>query len=76
MKMALCKTYDWFVDNNIDAHILTWVHDEFQIECRLTDVERVKKRVVEIIEEVGKELQLKCFLTGESRSGNNWQECH
>lgn len=76
MKMALVKTYNYFKDNNIDAHILTWVHDEFQIECEPSKVEEVKIRLVKIIEEVGQELQLKCFLTGESRSGANWQQTH
>lgn len=78
MKLWICKLDEWFEANSVPASILTWVHDELQLEVKDVDSwpERVAKKAVELIEECGKELNLKCFLTGESKIGNNWQECH
>lgn len=78
MKMVMNKTQKWIDDNNIDARIVAWVHDELQIETRdidgLPDI--VCRKVVEIIEEVGRELELKCPLTGSGSYGSSWAHSH
>lgn len=94
MKLALIYTQRWFDKHFGDdlVGILTWVHDEFQMEARDCTVayrgcsdfpageyylpELVRDKTVKIIEQVGKEFNLKCFLTGEGRVGNDWLECH
>ena len=38
--------------------------------------EIVGQKVVGFIEEVGRELQLKCFLTGEAKQGKSWLDSH
>jgi len=78
MKMVMVKTQEWIDQNKLDVKILAWVHDELQMEVRDVDnlPEIVKLKVIDFIEEVGRELQLKCFLTGEGKTGNTWSDCH
>jgi DNA polymerase I-like protein with 3'-5' exonuclease and polymerase domains len=52
------------------------VHDEWQIEVPETFAEQVGRLGVESIEEAGKVLEMRCPLTGEFKSGNNWKETH
>lgn len=79
MKMAMIKLQRWIDETGIDAHIVAWVHDEFQIEVRnINDLPKlVSDMTVKFIEEVGKELQLKCHLTGEGKyKGVTWASSH
>jgi len=76
MKMALVKTNAWIKENNIPTKIVAWVHDEFQMETKKGYEEEVVKNVVRIIEEVGKELKLKCYLTGSGDYGSDWSISH
>lgn len=78
MKMAMVKLQRWIDETGIDAHIVAWVHDEFQIEVRNEDdlPKRVSDQTVKFIEEVGTELKLKCFLTGEGHVASTWAKSH
>jgi DNA polymerase I-like protein with 3'-5' exonuclease and polymerase domains len=59
--------YDCFVAN---------VHDEWQIEIRADLADRVGILGVKAIEQAGRNLDLKCELTGEYNVGDNWAETH
>jgi DNA polymerase I-like protein with 3'-5' exonuclease and polymerase domains len=52
------------------------VHDEWQIECKAEDAEKVGKLGVWSIEEAGRQLNMRCPLTGEYRCGKTWEDTH
>jgi len=76
MKQALVLLDKKIQLENLDAHFVANVHDEWQIECRKEDAETVGKMAVKAIEEAGEVLQLRCPLTGEYRIGRTWAETH
>ena len=52
------------------------VHDEWQIECREADADKVGQLGVKAIEEAGKVLKMRCPLGGEYRTGLTWKDTH
>ena len=52
------------------------VHDEWQIECREADADKVGQLGVKAIEEAGKVLKMRCPLSGEYRTGLTWKDTH
>jgi DNA polymerase I-like protein with 3'-5' exonuclease and polymerase domains len=52
------------------------VHDEWQIECKETDAEKVGKIGVQSIVDAGIMLKMRCPLDGEFKVGNSWKETH
>jgi DNA polymerase I-like protein with 3'-5' exonuclease and polymerase domains len=76
MKQAVVVLYKKLVKANIWHEFKANVHDEWQIECKEDDAEKVGKLGVESIEEAGKILTMRCPLTGEYKVGNNWKETH
>lgn len=52
------------------------VHDEWQIEAEPDHVEVIKEEAVRAFEEAGKELGVRCPLTGEAGVGFTWAETH
>jgi len=52
------------------------VHDEWQIECREADADKVGNLGVKAIEEAGKVLKMRCPLSGEYRTGLTWKDTH
>ena len=52
------------------------VHDEWQIEIKEELADRVGILGVKAIEQAGRNLDLKCELTGEYNVGDNWAETH
>lgn len=94
MKMALILTQRW-IDATVGddlVRLLTWVHDEFQMEAKDVTIsyvgcqdlpageyylpELVRQKVIKIIEQVGRDFNLKCFLTGEGKVGDSWFSTH
>lgn len=74
MKIALC-----FLEKNLRGVyyvLLGNFHDEIQLETRPELVERVKKIMVESLEEAGRYLKLNVPLTGEAKSGADWSVTH
>ena len=74
MKKALVILNDKIKD--LDAHFVANVHDEWQIEVREDQAEKVGQLGVEAIREAGKALNLNCPLDGEYKIGDNWSETH
>jgi DNA polymerase I-like protein with 3'-5' exonuclease and polymerase domains len=52
------------------------VHDEWQIECRAEDAEKVGKIGVESIVDAGIMLKMRCPLDGEFKVGDSWKATH
>jgi DNA polymerase I-like protein with 3'-5' exonuclease and polymerase domains len=76
MKQAVVLLYKKLVKANIWHEFKANVHDEWQIECKEADADKVGQLGVESIEEAGKILDMRCPLTGEYKVGNNWKETH
>ena len=76
MKQAVVVLYKKLVKANIWHEFKANVHDEWQIECKEADAEKVGQLGVESIEEAGKILEMRCPLSGEYKVGNNWRETH
>lgn len=76
MKEALVVFNDTLRSKNLDAHFVANVHDEWQLEVKEDIADRVGNIGIQAIEQAGKNLNLKCALTGEYNVGNNWAETH
>lgn len=76
MKKALIYTHEWLKEQPWYGHIVTWVHDEFQMEVEHGKEDIVIKQVVKFIEQAAKDLNFKCPLTGEGSYGTSWANSH
>ena len=76
MKEAMRILYKNIKDQNLDAHFVCNVHDEWQIEAHESIAEEIGKLGVQAIKDAGIVLNLRCPLTGEYNVGNNWAETH
>ena len=76
MKKALQLLNEYILENNLDAHFVANIHDEWQIEVAEKDAEEVGKLGVLAIKNAGLEFDMKCSLDGEYNIGNNWYETH
>jgi DNA polymerase I len=76
MKEALVVLNDWLFVEGITNCFVANVHDEWQIEIKAELADRVGILGVKAIEQAGRNLNLKCELTGEYNVGNNWAETH
>lgn len=52
------------------------VHDEWQLEAPPAHAEEIGSLAVASIEEAGRQLEVRCPLTGEFKIGSNWAETH
>jgi DNA polymerase I-like protein with 3'-5' exonuclease and polymerase domains len=52
------------------------VHDEWQVECKEEDAEKVGKIGVESIVDAGIMLKMRCPLDGEFKVGDSWKATH
>ena len=76
MKLALCYIDYWMQQENIDANIVGWYHDEYTIEVREDQAERVRWLAEEAIRQAGRDLNLKVPSDGDGQIGANWYEIH
>jgi DNA polymerase-1 len=76
MKRALIILNDALKKNNLDAHFVANVHDEWQIETWHEDVDSLGELAVDAIRKAGAYYKLNCPLDGEYKAGNNWSETH
>ena len=76
MKKALILLDRKIKEQNLDAHFVANVHDEWQIEAEETIADYVGDLGVESIIQAGVELNLNCPLDGEYNVGSNWSETH
>ena len=76
MKTALVLLEDEITKHNLDAVPVANVHDEFQYQVKENQAEQLGQLAVQSIQQAGIKLGLRCPLTGEYKSGNNWKETH
>ena len=61
----------------LDADIVLFVHDEFQADCHLTDVEKCGTIMVEAINNTTDYFKLRCRMEGDTpKVGLTWSETH
>lgn len=71
MKLAMINVYNRFKEENIESKILLQVHDEIIVDCKNSELEKIKKIVKEEMENV---VKLKVPLKVELDTGINWYE--
>lgn len=76
MKEALVILDGYLKEHGIDAKFVANVHDEWQIECGVSDAVDVGKLGVEAIVQAGQNLNLNCPLDGDYKVGEAWHETH
>lgn len=76
VKLATVKFRDNMIAAGIEFNPCLHIHDEWEVYTKDQDAERTKEIAIQSIREAGEELNFKCPLTGESRSGQNWYEVH
>ena len=76
MKKALQIFEQYAPKWKLDYKLLGSIHDEYQIEAREDQADKVGYLMVESIKAAGIALDLKCPLDGEYKVGNNWAETH
>jgi len=76
MKKALILLDRKIKEQNLDAHFVANVHDEWQIESEETIADSIGNLGVEAIREAGRHFSLNCPLDGEYNVGSNWSETH
>lgn len=72
MKIAMIKVYNELNNRNLESKIVLQVHDEMMIEAPISEVEEVKKIIIESMESA---ISLKVPLIAEISEASNWYEC-
>jgi DNA polymerase-1 len=60
----------------VDFGFCTWMHDEYQVECREEIKEEVKVICEQAITDAGIFFNIKCPHIGDASYGRNWYETH
>jgi len=76
MKKALQIFEQYAPQWKLDYKLLGSIHDEYQIEARADQADKVGYLMVESIKAAGTALDLPCPLDGEYKVGNNWADTH
>ena len=79
----IAKQWVWLVDQAIkneqlDAEIIAFVHDELQLKIRGNEDERnhIARRCTECAEEAGRHFKIKIPIEAEYKIGRTWADCH
>ncbi|HMS32463.1 MAG TPA: DNA polymerase I [Ignavibacteria bacterium] len=73
IKIAMVDIYNEFVKNKLESKMLLQVHDELVFEVKKTELEKVKKIVVDKMKNA---IKLNVPIEVEVGVGNNWFEAH
>lgn len=76
MKKGLVILDKRLKQSNLDFKFVGNIHDEWQIEVRACQANRVGQLAVESIIDAGKYYNLRCPMDGEYKIGENWSETH
>jgi DNA polymerase I-like protein with 3'-5' exonuclease and polymerase domains len=76
VKLATVNFADNMKSRGIEFNPCLHIHDEWEVYTKDSDAEITKQIAVDSIKQAGEELNFKCPLTGESRSGQTWYEVH
>lgn len=72
----LIKIQEELNNQQLDANICAWVHDEVQIECREKDIEHVGNIVRGSAQAAGEEWRCRIPIAAEYTTGNSWADTH
>jgi DNA polymerase I-like protein with 3'-5' exonuclease and polymerase domains len=75
-KQWLVEATKLLKDNNIDAKMLAFVHDETQWEVKEDQAEEAARLIEQAATKAGEALGFRCPVDAEGKVGNNWRECH
>jgi len=80
---ASCVAKRWMViaDNelkskSISAHQLAFIHDELQFETEPSNVDVLKGILLYSAQSAGEFYNMRCPISADAKSGNNWAEVH
>ena len=76
MKKALAIFSEFAPQWKLDYKLLGSIHDEYQLEAKADQADKVGYLMVESIKAAGIAFDLKCPLDGEYKVGNNWAQTH
>jgi len=76
MKQAMVYLDQYIKEKNLDAKFVANIHDEWQLEVKDTDADKVGELGVLALEKAGDHYNMNCPLTGEYKIGDNWSETH
>jgi DNA polymerase I-like protein with 3'-5' exonuclease and polymerase domains len=76
MKQALVLFKKELTKQKIWHEFKANVHDEWQLECKEADAEKVGIIGKDAIKQAGVVLKMRCPLDGEFKVGNSWKETH
>ncbi len=75
-KAAICYIDQGIKVNSLDSHMVTWQHDEVQLDTEANSVDRVMEICYNSISEAGRHLKMNILLEGDCKVGGNWCETH
>jgi len=73
IKIAMVDIYNEFVKNKLESKMLLQVHDELVFEVKKTELEKVKKIVIDKMKNA---IKLNVPIEVEVGVGDNWFEAH
>ena len=76
MKKSLTILDEYATIHNIEYKFVGNIHDEFQVEVKEDQAEKLGWLAVECIKAAGDRMSLKCPLDGEYKVGQSWAETH
>ena len=76
MKQALIFLDQYIKNEGLDAKFVANIHDEWQLEVKDTDADKVGQFGVTALQKAGEHFNMDCPLTGEYKIGGNWSETH
>ncbi|MBX3704326.1 MAG: DNA polymerase I [Steroidobacteraceae bacterium] len=73
IKRAMIGVHAWLAESKVAAHLVMQVHDELVLEVANASVEKVRRKVVEIMSGAA---ELAVALKVDTGSGPNWDDAH
>jgi len=73
IKRAMIRVHDWLHDSKVPAQLVMQVHDELVLEVKQSAVDKVRRKVVEIMSEAA---ELAVSLKVDTGTGPNWDDAH
>ena len=76
MKKAMVYLDQYIKNEGLDAKFVANIHDEWQLEVKDIDADKVGQFGVIALQRAGEHYNMNCPLTGEYKIGDNWSETH
>jgi DNA polymerase-1 len=73
IKRAMIRVHDWLHESKVPAQLVLQVHDELVLEVNESAVDKVRRKVVEIMSGAA---ELSVALKVDTGTGPNWDDAH